>query len=79
MFKQLGIQPSAAAVAGHYQRELTYFVIDRLDENLKQSIEAMGIKVLVTNTLMLNRHDRRRLTQEIVDFVHNATLKEGAT
>jgi LPPG:FO 2-phospho-L-lactate transferase len=78
MFKHLGIQPSAAAVAEHYKDLLDYFVIDRLDEELKETIESMGIKVLVTNTLMLNRHDRRRLAQEIVDFVHKSTLKEGA-
>jgi LPPG:FO 2-phospho-L-lactate transferase len=79
MFEQLGIQPSAAAVAEHFQNQLRYFVIDRLDEDLQETIEDMGIEVLVTNTLMLNRHDRQRLAREIVDFVNNSTLKEGAT
>jgi LPPG:FO 2-phospho-L-lactate transferase len=78
MFEQAGIQPSATAVAEHYQGQLSYFVIDRLDEDLQESIGAMGIEVLVTNTLMLNRHDRQRLAREIVDFVHHSTLKEGA-
>ncbi|MGD8604018.1 MAG: 2-phospho-L-lactate transferase [Anaerolineales bacterium] len=78
MFKHLGIQPSAAAVAEHYQHLLTYFVIDRLDEVLADQIKAMGIEVLVTNTLMLNRHDRRKLASEILNFVHKSTLKEGA-
>lgn len=78
MFENLGIQPSARAVADHYHNLLTYFVIDRIDEELAEQIEAMGIKVLVTNTLMLNRHDRRRLALEIIEFVHKSTSKEGA-
>jgi LPPG:FO 2-phospho-L-lactate transferase len=78
MFEHLGIQPSAAAVADHYQNLLTYFVIDRLDEGLADQIKAKGIEVMVTNTLMLNRHDRRRLASEIINFVHKSTVKEGA-
>jgi LPPG:FO 2-phospho-L-lactate transferase len=68
MFSELGIQPSATAVARHYQNLLAGFVIDARDAVRAPEIESLGMRVLVTATLMKSPADRRRLAQEVVDF-----------
>lgn len=72
MYAELGIQPTALAVARHYRSLLTGFVLDTQDADLVDAIQAMGIHTLTTNTLMLSPAERRRLAQETLDFgVHN--------
>lgn len=73
MFTELGIQPSALAVAQHYAARrsggwLTGFVIDQQDEALRVEIEKLGIQVLVTDTIMRSSVDRLRLAQDILTF-----------
>jgi len=68
MYSELGIQPSAAAVARHYQGLLSGFIIDSRDHSRAAEIESLGMRVLVTATLMKTSDDRRRLAQEVVEF-----------
>jgi LPPG:FO 2-phospho-L-lactate transferase len=73
MFTELGLQPSALAVAQHYAARrsggwLTGFVIDQQDRSLQAEIEKLGMWVLVTDTIMRSRNDRLRLAQEILTF-----------
>jgi LPPG:FO 2-phospho-L-lactate transferase len=68
MYAELGIEPSAVAVARHYAGLLDGFVIDRQDAQLAGEIEALGMQVLVTQTLMLTPDDRRRLAAEVLEF-----------
>jgi LPPG:FO 2-phospho-L-lactate transferase len=73
MFSELGIQPSAAAVAKHYgarEREglLTGFVIDSVDANLIPELTSSEIQASATNTFMRSSNDRRRLADEVLDF-----------
>jgi LPPG:FO 2-phospho-L-lactate transferase len=68
MYRELGIEPSALAVAQHYEGLLTGFVFDRVDKNQAESIRALGIIELMTDTLMKSPDDRRRLAQEILEF-----------
>ncbi len=69
MCAELGFRPSALAVAEHYRDLLTGFVIDRLDASLEENIRQMGITPLVTNTLMNNQADRRRLAQDVLNLI----------
>lgn len=69
MYRELGIDPSALAVARHYQHLLDGFVIDRQDASLKEAIESLGMQVLVTDTIMKNEADRERLAQDVLHFV----------
>jgi LPPG:FO 2-phospho-L-lactate transferase len=73
MYRELGIEPSALAVARHYMSFLTGIVIDRVDEAQSAAIQALGIDTLVTNTLMTSRLDRLRLAVEVISFA--STLK----
>jgi LPPG:FO 2-phospho-L-lactate transferase len=69
MFAELGIEPSALAVAEHYQGFLSGFVIDHIDANIEPHIHAQGITTLVTNTLMKNNEDRRKLAQDVLNLI----------
>ncbi len=54
MYAELGIQPSALAVARHYRSILSGFVLDDADAGQAEEIAHWGIINYVTNTLMLN-------------------------
>ena len=68
MFQELGIVPSAFSVAEHYKDFLDGFVIDEIDAKMEEFIQAMGIRTLVTQTLMKNRNDREQLASEIMAY-----------
>jgi LPPG:FO 2-phospho-L-lactate transferase len=68
MFRELGIEPSALAVANHYCDLVSGFVFDEIDEQLKGEIN-VNMSTMVTNTLMKDTHDRSRLAQEVLDFI----------
>ena len=69
MYAELGIQPTAAAVADHYHGLLKGFVLDRLDLTLEEDIRKMGLTPLVTNTLMKTREDRCHLAQDVLNLI----------
>lgn len=68
MYAELGIEPSASAVAGHYVGLLDGFVLDRVDTEQEESIQANGVKTLATDTWMRVQVDRRRLAREVLEF-----------
>ena len=69
MYRELGIEPSALAVANHYRDSLKGFVIDTMDTQLIQSVRGLNMQVYVTNTLMKCHDDRKQLAKEILDFI----------
>lgn len=69
MFRELGVEPSAFAVAQRYQRLVTHFVLDQLDADQENAIQSLGMKTRVTNTIMQAMEDRARLAAEVVEFV----------
>jgi LPPG:FO 2-phospho-L-lactate transferase len=75
MFAELGIQPSALAVAEHFP-ELDALVVDAADSEWMEPIRALGIQPLVTNTLMDSRTARKRLAQEVLAFVGELELTQ---
>ena len=68
MMRELGQEPSAATVARHYAEFINGFVLDVQDAQYEAAIQAMGLGVLVTNTVMKDLDDRARLGCEIVNF-----------
>lgn len=64
MYAELGIEPSALAVARHYGGLLDGFLIDELDAHLVPQIEALGLKVQTTDSIMRTVEDRRQLAKE---------------
>jgi len=69
MYSELGIEPSALAVANHYRDLLKGFVIDTMDAQLNQSVRGLNMQVHVTNTLMKCHDDRQQLAEEVLDFI----------
>jgi hypothetical protein len=69
MYRELGIEPSALAVANHYRGLASSFVLDTVDKQLKGEIMGLGMQILVTNTVMNSLDDRSRLAQDILDFL----------
>ena len=68
MMGELGVEISALGIARHYAGLIDGIVIDDRDRELLRPIEDLGIKVLVTNTIMQNTVDKSRLAEQTVDF-----------
>lgn len=68
MYLELGIEPTASAVALHYREFLTGFVFDRVDHAELENIERWRIIPLVTDILMKDKQDRVRLAKEVLKF-----------
>ena len=71
MYLELGIEPSALAVAEHYRNILAGFVLDSVDSEIESNIKQLGIRTLVTDTLMNNLTDRTRLAQDVLNFIRS--------
>jgi LPPG:FO 2-phospho-L-lactate transferase len=71
MFRELGIEPSALAVADHYCDLVTGFVLDTLDKQLEGEIMSLSMHTLVTNTLMKSLDNRKQLANDVLDFIGN--------
>ena len=69
MLADLGHPVSAAGVAACYAGLIDGFVLDQVDARAKAEIEALGLKVLVTDTVMRTHADKRRLAGEVLEFV----------
>jgi LPPG:FO 2-phospho-L-lactate transferase len=69
MFHELGIEPSALAVANHYYDLVTAFVLDTVDQQLEEDIRSLNMHTLVTNTLMQSLDNRKQLASNILDFI----------
>jgi len=68
MLAELNLDVSPVAVAQHYAGLLRGFVLDTIDSALVPDLEALGLQVLVTNTIMRTESDRARLAQEVVEW-----------
>ncbi|RJP52577.1 MAG: 2-phospho-L-lactate transferase [Anaerolineaceae bacterium] len=69
MFTELGIEPSALAVAKHYRNILTGFVLDNTDSSMENDLKSLSVKTLVTDTLMNHLADRTRLAMNVLHFI----------
>jgi LPPG:FO 2-phospho-L-lactate transferase len=68
MYTELGITPSAQAVAEHYDKLLSGFIIDNTDKKLTK---VLSLKTLVTDTIMTRKEDRIRLGEEVLSFIRD--------
>ena len=66
MYAELGIQPSALAVAEHYRNLISGFVLDNVDAELAKSI---AIPTLTTDTLMNLLTKRARLARDVLHLI----------
>jgi LPPG:FO 2-phospho-L-lactate transferase len=68
MLASLGHEVSATGVARLYAGLVDGMVVDRTDEGERAGIEALGMRVLVTQSVMRDAEDRARLASETLEF-----------
>lgn len=68
MLAGLGYDVSAVGVAQMYRGLIDGFVIDHADADDEARIAALGMRVLVTNSIMSDEADRQRLAREVLVF-----------
>jgi LPPG:FO 2-phospho-L-lactate transferase len=68
MLQSLGHEASALGVARMVSDLIDGFVIDSIDRPMAPEIEKLGPSVLVTNTIMGDLGDRKRLAEEVLAF-----------
>jgi len=68
MLVSLGHEASALGVARLYAGLVDGFVVDTVDAALAPAVEALGMRTLVTDTVMTDDASRERLAREILAF-----------
>jgi len=68
MMSSLGHEVSATGVARMYAGLVDGMVVDTIDEGEREGIEAIGMRVLATGSVMRDASDRARLALETLDF-----------
>jgi LPPG:FO 2-phospho-L-lactate transferase len=66
MMKSMGYGASAAAVAKLYRDFVDVFVLDRADAKLAPAVEALGMRAVVTNTIMSGAAQRKALARAVL-------------
>ncbi len=69
LMRGLGLEVSACSVAHMYQDFLDFFVLDQADAAEKERVEKLGLKTLVTNTIMKSLHDKIQLVRAVLGLV----------
>ncbi|MCW5676947.1 MAG: 2-phospho-L-lactate transferase [Xanthobacteraceae bacterium] len=75
IMRELGHEPSVATVAAHYRGIIDGLLIDTSDMDLQGEIEALGIAVRVTNTVMKSDADRITLAEESLRFAREVAKR----
>jgi LPPG:FO 2-phospho-L-lactate transferase len=68
MLRSLGHEVSATGVARMYEGLVDGMVVDAFDEDERAGIEDLGMRVLVTDSVMRDAGDRARLASETLEF-----------
>ena len=68
MLASLGHESSALGVARIYQGVAGRFVLDEVDGDLAPAIENLGMRTLVSDTIMTDDAARARLAAEVLEF-----------
>lgn len=68
MLRSMGHEVSAVGVARIYEGLLEAMVVDDADRDQRESVEDLGMRVLVTDAIMRDEPDRARLAREVLEF-----------
>ena len=78
IMRELGKEPSSLEVARFYDGLIDALVLDEADAALGAPIAALGIRPVVTRTVMREPADRTDLARRIVDHVHTLSAPSRA-
>jgi LPPG:FO 2-phospho-L-lactate transferase len=70
ILRELGREVSALEVARHYVGFVDLFVLDNADAAMAGAIRALGLRTLVTDTLMRDTDVSERLSREVLAALH---------
>jgi LPPG:FO 2-phospho-L-lactate transferase len=68
MMASLGHETSSLGVAALYADLLSAFILDAVDATLEPAIRALGMRTLVTDTIMADDAGRARLARAVIEF-----------
>ena len=77
IIREMGHTPSSVEIARHYQGLIDGIIIDDRDKELAGSIEALGVAVCVTDTVMKSLADQRKLALTACRFSERLTPTAG--
>jgi LPPG:FO 2-phospho-L-lactate transferase len=69
LMRGLGLEVSAYAVANLYRDFVDTFIIDNMDQDEEKRVQKLGLKVVVTNTIMKTIQDKIRLAEVAIKSV----------
>ncbi len=69
MLAELGLEVSPLGVANRYAGVIEGFVIDRQDAELTNGVGALGLEVVVTQTIMRSDADRASLASDCIELL----------
>ena len=70
MLASLGHEPTALGVARGYAGLIDAFVLDTVDADLAPAVEALGLRAVVTDTIMTDDASRAGLARSVLAAVH---------
>lgn len=76
MMAELGMPATATAVARHYADLVDGFVIDHADADARDEIAELGLRVLVTQTVMADLDDRKNLAVDCCEFARDLAAEK---
>ena len=71
IMRELGLEPSAAAIGRHYDGLIDGFVLDVVDADSAGEISAWGVVVRSTQTVMRTTEDRINLARDCLAFIED--------
>lgn len=74
LFKELGMEVNAVAVAEHYGNFLDGYVYDRRDHYLATRFEGLRLPAVATNTLMETEEDKVNLARQVLKLLDEVNL-----
>jgi LPPG:FO 2-phospho-L-lactate transferase len=75
MMREFGHEASSVTIAKVYAGIVDALVIDIRDRHLRGAIEAQGLRVHVTDTLMRDPEDQARLAREVLAFTADISAR----
>lgn len=74
---ELGMASDVLAIAGHYDGLIDGLIIDEQDRGSVASVEAMGIRATVTDTVMVTLEDRTQLARDVLEFADEVAQEQS--
>lgn len=72
MMRGMGMEVSALGVAQLYRGLIDVFVLDRADKALAPAVQKLGMRAIVTNTIMTGKAQKKALARTVLKAVEQA-------